>query len=158
MTKITPRARAEADYYLSFTPSLYADLTEADYEEWFLHDSRGIPCGQDNIIRRAKHFYGIYVDAERFMYNEAPMFTLLELFRTSKPFRFLDECVGLERIQDDLVESFSHTGLEGYTWPGAHKLLSVGAPIQLLVGAFGEETVRGWVASCITYYWDRLGL
>lgn len=163
---VTKRARAEADYYLSFSPSLrvmrssYGCLwgpgaVEADYEEWFLNDSKGIPCASDNPIRQAKGLYGVCIDAERAMYNEAPMLTLLELFRTSKPFRFLNEAIGLRRIQDDLVKSFFHEGLEGYTWPGAYKLLEVGAPIEILVGAFGEETVRGWVSTCVTYHLSR---
>lgn len=171
---ITKRARAEADYYLSLTPSLRIvrtsvnclclwepGATEADYEEWFLHDSKGVPFrdgsarSTQNPIQLAKRFYGIYVDAARDMYNEMGMFSLLALFRDRRPLRFLGEAIGLVRIQEDLVESFFHEGLEGYTWPGAEKLLSVGAPIELLVGAFGEETVRGWVSTCITYYLSR---
>ena len=58
---ITPRARAEADYYLGFDALEQERTTDADYEEWFEHDSRGKGCRPDNPIYCAKAHYGMWI-------------------------------------------------------------------------------------------------
>jgi len=96
---ITKRAKAEADYYLSFTPSLKAE--EADYEEWFGHDSKGLPCSLSNPVLEAKRFYGICVDAVRRDYHEMGRFILLDELNMGRPLRFLSEAIGLDRIKKE---------------------------------------------------------
>jgi hypothetical protein len=58
---ITPRARAEADWFLRFYREYPQAVSEADYEEWFLQDSRGQPCRRDNLILQAKKHYWQYI-------------------------------------------------------------------------------------------------
>ena len=62
---ITAKGRREADYYLSLDPFERARVTEVDYEEWFLWDSRGVPCRQENPIYCAKAHYGMMPQALR---------------------------------------------------------------------------------------------
>ena len=106
---VTARARKEADYYLSFDNFERDRVIESDYVEWFLYDSRGLPCRADNPILCAKAHYGIWVKELRERYNNPRRDDYIIWFEfMDQPVRFLCEVFGKDTTRRWAESLFRH--------------------------------------------------
>ena len=111
---ITSKARAEADYFLSFLPEERALVTEADYEEWYEWDAKGKPCVPSNPIVCAKAHYGQMVGRPR-----------------------------INKRGKEVMGAWWTSYFDRYGgWPGGIYMLD--EPLRALLDCFGKEMVERW--------------